>query len=79
VSTLGIEAAAQIGPDLALAVEDVQSRFGRTLDDFLARPTGTMEVVLSTMITLTDEERREAIEKLRQAYELKKQERAGKK
>ena len=71
VSTLEIEAAAQIGPDLAMAVEDVQSRFGRTLDDFLAKPTGTMEVVLSTMITLTDEERKEAIEKLRYAYELK--------
>lgn len=75
VSTLGIEAAAQIGPDLALAVEDVQSRFGRTLDDFLARPTGTMDVVLSTMITLTADERAEAIEKIRYAYELKKQER----
>lgn len=78
VSTLGIEAAAQIGPDLALAVEDVQSRFGRTLDDFLARPTGTMQVVLSTMITLTDEERATAVEKLRLAYELKqKQESEG--
>ncbi len=74
VSTLGIEAAAQIGPDLALAVEDVQARFGRTLDDFLAKPTGTMEVVLSTMITLTPEERSEAIAKLRMAYELKQQE-----
>ncbi len=74
VSTLGIEAAAQIGPDLALAVEDVQSRFGRTLDDFLAKPTGTMEVVLSTMIALTPEERKDAIEKLRYAYELKQQE-----
>lgn len=74
ISTLGIEAAAQIGPDLALAVEDVQSRFGRTLDDFLARPTGTMEVVLSTMITLTPEERKEAIEKLRGAYDLKQKE-----
>lgn len=79
VSTLGIEAAAQIGPDLALAVEDVQSRFGRTLDDFLARPTGTMEVVLSTMITLTEEERKEAIEKLRYAYELKQKETAVRK
>ena len=73
VSTLGIEAAAQIGPDLALAVEDVQSRFGRTLDDFLARPTGTMEVVLSTMITLTEQERNEAIAILRHAYELRQQ------
>jgi cytochrome c2 len=73
VSTLGIDAAAQIGPDLAVAVEDVQARFGRTLDDFLARPTGTMEVVLSTMITLTPDERKEAIEKLRLAYEIKQQ------
>lgn len=72
VSTLGIEAAAQIGPDLALAVDDVQARFGRSLEDFLARPTGTMDVVLSTMITLTPEEKREAVEKLRLANELKK-------
>jgi mono/diheme cytochrome c family protein len=71
VSTLGIDAAAQIGPDLANAVQDVQSRFGRTLDDFLARPSGTMDVVLSTMITLTPEEREEAITKLRLAYELR--------
>jgi cytochrome c2 len=77
VSSLGVEAAAQIGPDLALAVEDVQSRFGRTLDDFLMKPTGTMDVVLSTMILLTKEERLEAIEKLRHAYELKKKEKAA--
>lgn len=75
VSTLGIDAAAQIGPDLAVAVEDVQSRFGRTLDDFLARPTGTMGVVLSTMIMLTPEEKTEAIDKLRAAYEIKLQQR----
>ncbi len=74
ISTLGIDAAAQIGPDLALAVTDVQSRFGRTLDDFLAKPTGTMEVVLSTMISLTPEEREEAIGKLRTAYQLKQEE-----
>ncbi len=80
VSTLGIEAAAQIGPDLALAVADVQSRFGRTLDDFLARPTGTMDVVLSTMITLTPDERNEAIARLRDAYALQqKLAKAGKK
>ena len=74
VSALGINAAAQIGPDLSFAVTDVQSRFGRTLDDFLARPTGTMEVVLSTMITLTDTERKEAIEKIRLANEMKQKE-----
>jgi len=70
-STLGIDAAAQIGPDLAIAVTDVQSRFGKTLEDFLANPTGTMSVVLTTMINLTPEERAEVIDKLKHAYALK--------
>ena len=76
VSTLGIESAAKIGPDLADAVTDVQSRFGKTLEDFLNNPTGTMSVVLSTQIQLTDEERLEAINKLKTAYQ-KKQEAAA--
>ena len=71
VSTLGIESATNIGPDLANAAADVQARFGRTLDDFLAAPTGTMAVVLSTQIHLTSEERAEAIRKLKAAYQLK--------
>ncbi|MEW6208952.1 MAG: c-type cytochrome, partial [Acidobacteriota bacterium] len=71
VSTLGIESAAKIGPDLAEAQVDVQSRFGKTLEDFLANPAGTMAVVLSTQIQLTDEERREAVEKLKVAYQKK--------
>jgi mono/diheme cytochrome c family protein len=65
VSTFGIESATKIGPDLAKAVTDVPSRFGRQLDDFLMSPTGTMSVVLSTQIQLTDDERREAIAKLK--------------
>ena len=71
VSTLGIESAAKIGPDLALAVTDVQSRFGRTLEDFLKNPTGTMAMVLATQIPLTDAEKAEAVEKLRLAYQKK--------
>jgi cytochrome c2 len=67
VSTLGIESATKIGPDLAKAVTDVPSRFGRPLDDFLMSPTGTMAVVLSTQIHLTEDERREAIAKLKVA------------
>ena len=62
---------ADIGPDLSFAVTDVQSRFGKTLEDFLANPTGTMAVVLSTQIQLTDEERQEAVAKLKIAYEKK--------
>jgi cytochrome c2 len=71
VSTLGIESAAKIGPDLSDAVVDVQSRFGKTLEDFLKNPTGTMRVVLSRQIVLTDEELREAIDKLKIAYQKK--------
>jgi cytochrome c2 len=73
VSTLGIETPAKIGPDLSDAVVDVQSRFGKTLDDFLANPTGTMSVVLSTQIQLTDAEKREAVDKLKVAYQKKQQ------
>ena len=59
---------AQIGPDLSNAVEDVQSRFGRTLDDFLREPTGTMAVVLSRQIVLTPEEKPSRSEKIREAF-----------
>jgi hypothetical protein len=68
VSSLGVKSPAQIGPDLSIAVEDVQSRFGRTLDDFLAAPTGTMSVVLSRQIILTPEEKKVAVQKLREAF-----------
>ncbi|MHC4161584.1 MAG: c-type cytochrome, partial [Planctomycetota bacterium] len=68
VSSFGIVSATKIGPDLALAVVDAPRRFGRTLDDFLMNPTGTMQVVLSKQIQLTKEERREAIELLKKAY-----------
>jgi cytochrome c2 len=69
VSSLGIISATKIGPDLAIAVEDAPRRFGRTLDSFLMEPTGTMQVVLSKQIPLTDEEKREAIRLMKIAYE----------
>jgi cytochrome c2 len=68
ISALGVKSPAQIGPDLSNAVEDVQSRFGRTIDDFLAAPTGTMSVVLSRQIILSPAEKTVAIEKLRDAF-----------
>ncbi len=76
VSTLGIESATNIGPDLANAVTDVPARFGRPLDDFLMSPTGTMSVVLATQIHLSPEERREAIAKLKIANQLLVQQQA---
>ncbi len=70
ISVFGVNSPAQIGPDLSNAVADVQSRFGRTLEDFLASPTGTMSVVLSRQIILTPEQKAVAIQKLHEAYEL---------
>ena len=68
ISALGVRSPAQIGPDLSNAVEDVQSRFGVTIDAFLANPTGTMSVVLSRQIVLTPEQKQVAIQKLREAF-----------
>ena len=68
IAALGVKSPAQIGPDLSNAVEDVQSRFGRTIDDFLAAPTGTMSVVLSRQIILSPAEKAVAVEKLRDAF-----------
>ena len=68
ISALGVKTPAQIGPDLSIAVEDVQKRFGVTIDDFLANPTGTMSVVLSRQIILTPEQKAVAVQKLRDAF-----------
>jgi cytochrome c2 len=68
ISALGVKSPAQIGPDLSTAVEDVQSRFGRTVDDFLREPTGTMSVVLSRQIVLSPEQKAVAVQKLRDAF-----------
>jgi len=68
IGVYGVRSPAQIGPDLSTAVEDVQSRFGRTLDDFIREPTGTMAVVLSRQIVLTPEEKAVAVQKLREAF-----------
>jgi len=71
ISAFDVKSASDIGPDLSFAVSDVQSRFGKTLEDFLAKPSGTMAVVLSTQIQLTDDEKKEAVEKLKSAYQKK--------
>ena len=68
VSVYDIRSVTAMGPDLSVAVEDVPKRFGRSLEDFLRAPTGTMAMVLSGRIPLSDQERAVAVEKLRDAY-----------
>lgn len=58
VSKLGVPGQ-EIGPDLSFAASDVRARFGTDLESFLKNPTGTMQIVLSSQITLTEEERAE--------------------
>ena len=77
ISALGVRSPAQIGPDLSTAVEDVQKRFGKTLDDFIANPTGTMSVVLSRQIILDDAQKSVAIQKLREAFEIYQRQQAA--
>jgi cytochrome c2 len=69
VSAFGVKSPAQIGPDLSIAVDDVQKRFGVTVDEFLKNPTGTMSVVLSRQIVLTPEQKAVAAQKLRDAFD----------
>lgn len=57
ISALGVKSPNEIGPDLSFAYTDVQNRFGMKLDEFLATPTGTMQMVLGQLITLTPAER----------------------
>jgi cytochrome c2 len=77
VSVFGVKSPAQIGPDLSIAVEDVQQRFGVTIDAFLANPTGTMSVVLSRQIVLTPDQKAVAVEKLREAFAEHQRQRAA--
>lgn len=65
IAALGVKSSAEVGPDLTEAYEDVQLRFGVQLDEFLAQPTGTMQVVLSSQITLTAAERDSIVSVLR--------------
>lgn len=69
ISALGIKSPAEIGPDLTFAYTDVESRFNVKLEEFLHHPTGTMQVVLSSQITLSPEERDSVIHILKALHE----------
>jgi hypothetical protein len=68
ISVYGLKSETNIGPDLSIAEEDVKSRFGVPLEEFLAAPSGTMAIVLSTQIQLTPEQKQTAIAKLKEAH-----------
>ena len=74
ISALGIKSPAEIGPDLTLAYEDVQTRFSMPLEQFLHNPTGTMQIVLSSQIQLSTAERDSIIHILKELHENREEE-----
>jgi mono/diheme cytochrome c family protein len=69
ISALGIKSTAEVGPDLTTAYADVRTRFGVSLEEFVANPTGTMQMVLSSMIQLSPAERDSVVHVLKQLHE----------
>jgi cytochrome c551/c552 len=68
VDSLGLEGGVT-GPDLSKAFTDVEGKHGKSLDDFLKEPTSA---VMSSVIggsPLTDEERTQVLDMLKQASE----------
>jgi cytochrome c1 len=72
IKAFDIKSPTEKGPDLSYAPDDVRVRFSKTLEEFLFNPTGTMKIILESQIFLSDEEKREAIEKIYKAYEIVK-------
>jgi hypothetical protein len=73
ISAFDIKSPTNTGPDLTFAVEDAPKRFGKSLDMFWQNPTGTMQMVLSSQIKLTPEEKDEVLDLLKEAYEKRPQ------
>ena len=69
ISALGVKSLTELGPDLTFAYTDVQSRFNMKLEEFLKNPTGTMQIVLSSQIKLSPEERDSVIHILTRLHE----------
>ena len=68
VSVYDVKSFTNMGPDLSLAVDDVQKRFGKNLDEFWHEPIGTMMMVRSQLIKMSPEEEAVALGKLKAAY-----------
>lgn len=57
----------ETGPDLSIAYTDVPDRFGRSLEDFLREPEGTMGAIIPDR--LNDEDKKILLDLIIQAHE----------
>ncbi|HEY6157758.1 MAG TPA: hypothetical protein VIV88_09895 [Gemmatimonadales bacterium] len=56
VSSLGVKAATDVGPDLTFAYADVVNRYGVSLEAFFREPPGLMGFVLASHLHLTPQD-----------------------
>ncbi len=79
IQAYGIKSPTEKGPDLTFAVDDVHVRFRQSLQEFIFDPSqsGTMSIIFSSLVILSDEEKWELIDILTKAnhsYKKKQQE-----
>jgi cytochrome c2 len=69
VVAFGIKSPIEKGPDLTFALDDTRVRFNQTLQEFIFDPSqsGTMSIIFSEKIILTDKEKWELIDILTKA------------
>ncbi|MCP4567442.1 MAG: hypothetical protein GY841_07670 [FCB group bacterium] len=69
VQAYGIKSPTEKGPDLTFAVDDVHVRFRQSLQEFIFDPSqsGTMSIIFSSKVILSDEEKWQLIDILTKA------------
>lgn len=68
VDSLGLKGGAT-GPDLSKAFENVEGKHGKPIDEFLKEPTSAVMSGVIGSNPLTDEERQQVVDMLKQASE----------
>jgi cbb3-type cytochrome oxidase cytochrome c subunit len=79
ISAFDIKSPTEKGPDLTFAVDDVRVRFKQTLQEFIFDPSqsGTMSIIFSEKVILTNEEKMSLIDILTKANHSYKQRQAS--
>ena len=69
IQAFDIKSPTEKGPDLTFAIDDVRVRFNQTLQEFIFDPgqSGTMSIIFSSKVILTDNEKLELIDILTKA------------
>jgi hypothetical protein len=72
ITAYDIKSPTEKGPDLSFAPDDVRIRFNKSLEEFIFNPTGTMKIIFESQIILTEKDKRVALDKISNAYEIVK-------